>query len=106
LRGYKGKCEHLHGHRYKVVVNISKDTVNEIGLAYDFSDLKSQVNQVLDKFDHNCLNDLEPFDQINPSAENIAKIIYERLNLKLNNEVALLNVQVYESPESCVTYYP
>jgi 6-pyruvoyltetrahydropterin/6-carboxytetrahydropterin synthase len=106
LQGYKGKCENLHGHRYKVIVSISKDLVNNIGLAYDFADLKRQLNEVLDQFDHKCLNDLEPFDKINPSAENIARTIYERLNLKLKSEVTLKNTQVWESPENCVTYYP
>lgn len=106
LRGYKGKCENLHGHRYRVAVNISKDKLNDIGLAYDFSDLKRQLNEALDQFDHNCLNDLEPFDKINPSAENIATVIYEKLKAKLEENTVILNIQVWESPESCITYYP
>ncbi len=106
LRGYGGKCENLHGHRYKVVVNVSKETLNDIGLAYDFADLKRQLNEVLSKYDHKCLNDLEPFDKINPSAEHIAMTIYERVKPEIDRDAAILNVQVWESPENCITYYP
>jgi 6-pyruvoyltetrahydropterin/6-carboxytetrahydropterin synthase len=106
LKGYKGKCENIHGHRYKVIVNIQTSKLNDIGLAYDFVELKKHLNEILGKFDHNCLNDLPPFKEENPSAENIARTIYDRLKPAFNKDPLLLNVQVWESPENCVTYFP
>ena len=70
LRGYQGKCENLHGHRFKVVARLRLSRLNEIGLAYDFSDLKKLLGEILGKYDHSCLNDLEPFKRINPTSEN------------------------------------
>jgi len=71
LRGYQGKCENLHGHRYSVVVRLQSGRLNEIGLAYDFTDIKKDLKEIMARFDHVCLNDVSPFDRINPSAENI-----------------------------------
>ena len=104
LRDYHGKCENLHGHRFKVVVSLKATKLNEIGLAYDFVELKQHLGEVLTRFDHTCLNDVPPFDNINPSSENIAVTIYERLKPLFSGEVALSSVEVWESPQSCVTY--
>ena len=79
LRGYKGKCENLHGHRYSIVVRLKTAKLNEIGLAYDFTDIKGHLKEIMGRFDHICLNDVPPFDKINPSAENIATTIYNEL---------------------------
>ena len=68
LRGYQGKCEALHGHRYKVVVKIRASGVDEIGLAYDFTVLKQHLADILSRYDHICPNDIPPFDTINPSS--------------------------------------
>ena len=106
LRNYKGKCENLHGHRYKVIANIRTDKLNDEGLAYDFVELKHQLNEILDTFDHACLNDIPPFDKINPSAENISRTIYEKLAPELDKDINIVSIQVWESPENCVTYYP
>ena len=83
LRGYQGKCESLHGHRYRVVVKVNASRLDDIGLAYDFTELKRHLNDILSRFDHTCLNDTTPFDKINPSAENIAATIYGELKAKL-----------------------
>jgi 6-pyruvoyltetrahydropterin/6-carboxytetrahydropterin synthase len=106
LRNYKGKCENLHGHRYKVIANIRTDKLNDEGLAYDFVELKHQLNEILDTFDHACLNDIPPFDKINPSAENISRTVYEKLAPALDKDITIVSIQVWESPENCVTYYP
>ncbi len=107
LRGYQGKCENLHGHRYRVVVKIKAYQLNDIGLAYDFTDIKGYLKDIIDRFDHTCLNDIEPFDRINPSAENIARTIYESLADKLKGEsVTLTAVEAWESPEQGVSYQP
>jgi 6-pyruvoyltetrahydropterin/6-carboxytetrahydropterin synthase len=107
LRGYQGKCEAMHGHRYRVVVKIKAAKLNDIGLAYDFVDLKRYLKGILDRFDHTCLNDIPPFDEINPSAENIASTIYHELKDRLaSNPVTLTCVEAWESPEQGVAYRP
>ena len=106
LRDYNGKCENLHGHRFKVIVSLEATRLNEIGLAYDFVELKRHLGEVLVQFDHTCLNDVPPFDKINPSSENIAVTIYERLKGHFSDDVLLSSVKVWESPQSCITYSP
>jgi len=107
LRGYQGKCEALHGHRFKVVVRVKAPEVNDIGLAYDFTRLKKHLTDILARFDHTCLNDLPPFDSLNPSSENIAVTIHDELKPKLNGTpVSLSAVEVWESPQSRVAYSP
>ena len=105
LRGYKGKCENLHGHRFRVVVKVAAAQLDEIGLAYDFTELKARLKTILDKFDHTTINEVSPFDKINPSSENIARTIYEELKTELKEEpVELVAVEVWESPDSGAEY--
>ena len=107
LRGYKGKCESLHGHRFKVVVAVKGNKLDDIGLAYDFTLLKKHLSEILDKYDHTNLNDVPPFNRINPSSENIAATIYSELKKKLTGApVSLDNIEVWESPQSRVIYRP
>ncbi len=107
LRGYKGKCETLHGHRFQVVARISATGLDDIGLAYDFTDLKQHLGSILVRFDHSCLNDVPPFDKINPSSENIATTIYNELRPRLAGAaVTLSSVEVWESPQTKVVYSP
>ena len=107
LRGYKGKCESVHGHRFEIVVTIQASELNKIGIGYDFLELKTQLMEILDKFDHTSLNDMSTFKKINPSSENIARIIYQKLKAKLEGAtVTLTSVDVWESPENCVHYTP
>ena len=107
LRGYQGKCEALHGHRFLVVAKLKASAVDDIGIAYDFTELKRNLRDILSGFDHTCLNDVPPFDNINPSSENIAATIYNQLQPKLvEAPVTLSCIEVWESPESWVTYSP
>jgi len=107
LRGYQGKCEAVHGHRFRVVVKVKASRVNDIGIAYDFAELKRHLGDILSRFDHTCLNDMPPFDKINPSSENIASTIYDELKLKLAGApVSISCVEVWESPQSGVAYSP
>jgi len=107
LRGYKGKCEALHGHRFKVVARVSAPGLDDIGLAYDFTDLKQHLDDILSRFDHTCLNEVPPFDEINPSSENIAATIYDELRHRLAAApLSLSGVEVWESPNTGVTYRP
>ena len=105
LRGYRGKCEALHGHRFRVVVRIESSGLNDIGIAYDFVELKQQLAEVISKFDHTCLNDVPPFDKLNPSSENIAATVYKELKPKLAG-VSIVGVEVWESPQTGVIYTP
>jgi 6-pyruvoyltetrahydropterin/6-carboxytetrahydropterin synthase len=106
LRGYGGKCEGLHGHRFRIIVTLETGALNEIGLAYDFVELKRHLEKVLEGFDHKHLNEVSPFDKINPSSENIAVTIFDRLNSLLGGAGSLTCVDVWESPENHVCYRP
>ena len=107
LRGYRGKCEAMHGHRYRVVARVQAAGLDDIGLAFDFTELKRHLNDILSRFDHTCLNDVAPFDRINPSAENIAATIYDELRRKLAAApVTLSCIEAWESPQTGVIYRP
>ena len=103
LRGYHGKCEALHGHRFRVVVKIKFPVLDDIGIAYDFVELKRHLDAVLGRFDHTCLNDVPPFDKINPSSENIASTTYGELQSRLAG-AQISCVEVWESPQTGVSY--
>ena len=106
LRGYRGKCENMHGHHFRVVARLRAKKLDGIGIAYDFTILRDQLGQLLARFDHTCLNDVPPFDQINPTSENIASTVYGELEAVIKEKgVVLTNVQIWESPRSCVTYF-
>ncbi len=77
LRGYRGKCENLHGHNYKIRVTLAGESLDHIGLLYDFKNLKEAIQSTIRKLDHRFINEIPPFDVLNPSAENLAKYFYE-----------------------------
>jgi 6-pyruvoyltetrahydropterin/6-carboxytetrahydropterin synthase len=105
LRGYKGKCENVHGHTYGVVARLQAPGLNEIGLVYDFTDVKRHMDRILDKYDHKLLNDIPPFDRINPSAENIAATIYHELQDQLRDApVKVAAVEIWENPDQGIVY--
>lgn len=106
LREYGGRCERLHGHHYKVVAHLNILKLNEMGIGYDFTVLKSKLNKILEKYDHTYLNDLHPFNSINPSSENIARTIYDELKLLLPQDMTLESIDVWESPDAYATYRP
>ncbi len=103
LRSYKGKCERLHGHRFQVAICVSAE-LDEVGLAYDFTELKRILEErVISLLDHTNLNETPPFDRINPSSENIARFVYERMKEAFKG-AELRWVRVWESPNAWVTY--
>jgi 6-pyruvoyltetrahydropterin/6-carboxytetrahydropterin synthase len=107
LPDYHGKCEKLHGHRFKVVARLEAGNLDKAGLAYDFAQLKQYLMEVLAQFDHTCLNDVAPFDKVGPSSENIAATIYNALKPRFSeSSVKLVNVEVWESPTTGVSYNP
>jgi 6-pyruvoyltetrahydropterin/6-carboxytetrahydropterin synthase len=106
LRGYKGKCEALHGHNWRVQVIVSSDRLNDIGLVIDFHELKLITNEAISPLDHSFLNDVFPFTEINPSSENIAKWIYDTIRKKmLEKNCSVSSVTVWENDTSSATYY-
>jgi 6-pyruvoyltetrahydropterin/6-carboxytetrahydropterin synthase len=105
LRGYQGKCENLHGHRFRVIARVRASKLNSIGLALDFRELKTKLNEVLEPFDHTNLNEVPPFTGINPSSENIAATVYNELQKKLPG-FELFSIEVWESPDAAAEYRP
>ncbi len=106
LRGYQGKCENLHGHNYRVEIYARGRELNNIGLLVDFVELKAAADDVVNYLDHRNLNDLEPFDEeLNPSAENIAQFILERVASRLSDgRVQIYKVRCFETPTTVATY--
>ncbi len=106
LKGYMGKCEHLHGHNWKIQVHVIAERLNEIDIAMDFQEIKKITNEVIAPLDHRVLNEIFPFTEKNPSSENIAKWIYDSLIKKIDNEnIRVSAVTVWESETSSATYY-
>ncbi len=105
LRNYRGKCENVHGHNYRCQVTVEGRELDQIGLLVDFVTLKKALQTVIDRLDHQWLNDFPPFDVLNPSAENIAKYIYEEVNRDLQGDaVRLACVRLWETDTSSATY--
>jgi 6-pyruvoyltetrahydropterin/6-carboxytetrahydropterin synthase len=105
LRNYQGKCEHLHGHNYRVHVKARAASLGKDGMVMDFGDLKRATDRVLERFDHSYLNEIKPFDLIEPSAENIAALLFDEIGRQLNDKSAMLHsVSVWESDTSRATF--
>ncbi|HEC69200.1 MAG TPA: 6-carboxytetrahydropterin synthase QueD [Candidatus Omnitrophica bacterium] len=106
LRGYKGKCESLHGHNWKVEIVVQKDTLSREGLVIDFKELKALLKKVLVKLDHKNLNTLSFFKKHNPSSENIAYFIYKELKSQIAKRgCKLKEVIVSETEDSCASFF-
>ena len=109
LREYKGKCEDLHGHNYKVRVTLAGKNVDSTGLLYDFVHLKQVIREIIHGLDHKYLNELPPFDVLNPSAENIARHIYDQMAKQLRetpNGAVVARITVWETETTAATYRP
>ena len=108
LRNYKGSCEDVHGHNFRVRVTVAGEQLDSTGLLVDFLELKSLIDGVVAYLDHKFINDLPPFDQINPSAENLAKYFYDRVSAGVKNDVPvrISEVCVWETDTSSAVYRP
>ncbi|HUF11937.1 MAG TPA: 6-carboxytetrahydropterin synthase QueD [Longimicrobiales bacterium] len=106
LRNYKGKCENLHGHRYVVEVALGAEHLDDGGLAFDFVEVKKHLRDLTEHLDHQNLNDLFPFTEIEPSAENQARYIHDQLKERLPERMAaaLLYARVWETPTQWAQY--
>ena len=104
LRNYTGKCAHLHGHTWEVEVVFAGKELGENEILFDFGEAKRILNEVLEKLDHKYLNEIPPFDKLSPTAENLARFIYEEMEGKLPTRVSIREVKVWESPSSWTSY--
>ena len=106
LRGYKGKCENLHGHNYKVEVYVRGERLDHVGMLVDFTQLKAVTRDLIRSLDHQNLNELKPFDnEINPSAENLAGFLLHHIAAQMDDERAkVYKVRVWETSTSSATY--
>ena len=109
LRNYKGKCEKPHGHNYKVRVTLQGRDLDPAGLLLDFKDLKETVRAVIERLDHQMINELEPFNTLNPSAENLARYFYQqagtRLGMTTDGRVQVKDVTVWETEDAAARYF-
>ena len=107
LENFYGKCEALHGHNWKVEVFLEGKQLDEAGLLMDFGRIKARTKALLEEIDHKYLNELEAFREQNPSSENLARYLFEKLAATLDREgVRVSRVNVWESDGSCASYYP
>jgi len=111
LRNYRGKCENVHGHNWRVMVTFIGETVDKAGMLVDFVEVKTSMNRVIDYLDHQFINDLKPFDELSPSAENIAKFFYEQMTADLQGTPSdvpckISKVKIWETDDASATYIP
>ena len=108
LRNYKGKCENPHGHNYRVRVTLAGRELDQAGLLLDFKNLREVMKPVIDRLDHQMINELEPFTTLNPSAENLAKYFYDETNGRLrqvtSGRVFVKDVTIFETDTTTAKY--
>lgn len=105
LVGYDGPCKNLHGHNWKVRVAINCQKLDEIGLTIDFGIVKKILSKITDKLDHQLLNELEMFQNVNPTSENIARYFYDEMSKKISiNSCKLVEIEIWESDKSSLIY--
>lgn len=105
LRDYPGDCSRMHGHNWKLEVEVTATELNEHGMGMDFKTIKTATRELAKTLDHRYLNDIPPFDTVNPTAENIAQYFYQSLSKTLNIETAKISgVTLWETDRACVRY--
>ncbi len=105
LRDYPGDCARLHGHNWQVEMLVAAKELDKSGMAIDFRDIKKNTKAVIKRLDHQYLNDIAPFDKLNPTAENIAKYFFEEVGQLINTkDVRVKEVTIWETLRASVTY--
>jgi 6-pyruvoyltetrahydropterin/6-carboxytetrahydropterin synthase len=105
LRNYPGDCSRMHGHNWKIEVEVTATSLNEHEMGMDFKAIKTATRELAKTLDHRYLNDIPPFDVVNPTAENIAQHFYQNLSTTLNNDIAKVSgVTLWETDRACVRY--
>jgi 6-pyruvoyltetrahydropterin/6-carboxytetrahydropterin synthase len=107
IRGHTGGCQNLHGHNYRVRVQVAATRLDALGMVIDFADLKRVVGEVLGPFDHRLINDIPPFDQRNTTAELLAEYVFREVAARLDDErLSVARVEVWENDSACAVYTP
>ncbi|MBY0503745.1 MAG: 6-carboxytetrahydropterin synthase QueD [Bryobacteraceae bacterium] len=106
LRGYPGKCQNIHGHNFVVEARITGQQLDAVGILVDFKDVKAALGAIIEALDHQYLNDLPPFREVNPSSENLAKYFYDQLAPHLPAHVRLAEICLRETPSYAAIYRP
>jgi 6-pyruvoyltetrahydropterin/6-carboxytetrahydropterin synthase len=104
LKEYDGPCARVHGHNWKVRLEVQSNDLNAVGIAIDFTELDEKLWEVIGPFDHQLINSVPPFDELNPTAENLVKYIYDQVKIKLTENVSISKVSVWETDEYMVSY--
>lgn len=104
LRDYEGPCSRVHGHNWKIGVRVKAEQLDNAGIAIDFEELEKLTWQIIGRFDHQNLNELTPFDSLNPTAENIVKYFYDQIKIVLPRDVLLAEVTLWENDTYKVSY--
>ncbi|HSL92767.1 MAG TPA: 6-carboxytetrahydropterin synthase QueD [Candidatus Limnocylindrales bacterium] len=104
LREYEGNCERLHGHNWQVEATVESERLDDRGMAMDFRAIKVALNDILSGMDHKYLNEIPPFDARNPSSENLARYIFEKMEGKVPSPARLRRITVWESDDCCAEY--
>jgi 6-pyruvoyltetrahydropterin/6-carboxytetrahydropterin synthase len=106
LREYRGECERLHGHNWRVVAEVTAEQLNDLQMVMDFRDLKDTLKEVLSPLDHSYLNDVPPFDRLNPTTENLSRHVAEELARRLPEGITVQRVSCWESDGCGASYVP
>lgn len=104
IRDYPGECGRLHGHNWNVRVTVKRDKLDEFGMAIDFKKLSDILKEIIQKLDHYHLNDIPPFDKVQPTAENIAKYFYDEVKKRLPSELEVESVEIWETEKYLAIY--
>lgn len=104
LRGYKAPLEPLHGHNFRVEAFVTAVSLPDTGYIVDFLELEAMVKKVVAPYDHRHMNDLPPFDEVNPTTENMARFFYDELSKKLPEGASLRRIRVWEAPTYSASY--
>ncbi len=104
LEGYEGDCAKIHGHNWKIRITVKTNKLDKVGMGLDFKAIKDCSWQVLGKYDHHCLNEIAPFNKINPTAENLAKFLYDEITRLLPESIAMHKISLWETENYLVEY--
>jgi 6-pyruvoyltetrahydropterin/6-carboxytetrahydropterin synthase len=105
LRDYPGSCSRMHGHNWKVEVEVKATSLDDTGMVLDFKHIRRATHEVIESYDHQYLNEIAPFDTLNPTAENIAAVIHRAVATKLNDKrVSVSATTIWETDRACARY--
>jgi len=105
LREYRGKCENLHGHNWKVEVRFRSDRLDRTGMLMDFKQAREIMHEVVCRLDHKYLNEIEEFKEVNPTTENLARILYKQIGARAPEGIRVASVTCWESERCGATYF-